>query len=81
MAFALPRVNLRHPSGRARTGKQAAFASTWDLAGMPTVVDIDGAAAAIEQALAADPARLAHVAAQLAARFREAFAAMHERLG
>ena len=81
MAFALPRVNLRHPSARARTGKQAAFASTWDLAEMPSVVDVDDAAAAIERALAADPARLAHAAAQLAARFRETFAAMRERLG
>lgn len=81
MAFALPRVNLRHPSARARTGKQAAFASTWDLAEMPAVVDVDDAAAAIERALAADPARLAHSAARLAAHFREAFAAMRERLG
>ena len=81
MAFALPRVNLRHPSARARTGKQAAFASTWDLAEMPSVVDVDDAAAAIEQALAADPARLARVATRLAARFREALAAMRERLG
>jgi hypothetical protein len=81
MAFALPRVNLRHPSARARTGKQAAFASTWDLAEMPSVVDVDNAAAAIERALTADPARLAHAAAQLAARFREAFAAMRARLG
>ncbi|MCL4764192.1 MAG: polysaccharide pyruvyl transferase family protein [Burkholderiales bacterium] len=78
MAFALPRVNLRHPSARARTGKQAAFASAWDLAQMPAVVDIDDAAAAIGQALAADPARLAP--AQLAARFREEFAAMRDRL-
>lgn len=80
-AFALPRVNLRHPSARARTGKQAAFASTWDLAGMPAVVDVDEAAAAIERVLATDPARLVHAAARLAARFREAFAAMRERLG
>ncbi len=80
MAFALPRVNLRHPSARARTGKQAAFASAWDLAQMPAVVDIDDAAAAIGQALAADPARLAPAAVQLAARFREEFAAMRDRL-
>lgn len=80
MAFASPRVNLRHPSARARSGKQAAFASTWDLAEMPTVVDIDEAAAAIERALAADSARLAQAAARLAARFRETFAAMRERL-
>ena len=81
MAFALPRVNLRHPSARARTGKQAAFASTWDRAEMPAVVDVDDAAAAIERALAADSARLAHAAVQLTARFREAFAAMREHLG
>jgi hypothetical protein len=81
MAFALPRVNLRHPSARARTGKQAAFASAWELAEMPAVVDVDDAAAAIERALTADLARLAHAAAQLTARFRAAFASMRERLG
>ncbi len=80
MAFALPRVNLRHPSAQARTGKQAAFASTWDLAEMPAVVDVDDAASAIEQALATDPAQLAGTAARLAVRFREAFNAMRERL-
>lgn len=80
MAFALPRVNLRHPLPRARTGKQAAFASTWEVEGMPGVVDVGEAAAAIEQALAADPARLAHTARQLAARFREDFAVMIGRL-
>lgn len=80
MAFALPRVNLRHPSAQARTGKQAAFASTWDLAEMPAVVDVDDAASAIEQALATDPAQLACTAARLAVRFREAFNAMRERL-
>lgn len=80
MAFALPRMNLHHPSVQARTGKQAAFASTWDLAEMPAVVDVDDAALAIEQALATDPARLARTAARLAGRFREEFTAMCERL-
>jgi len=80
MAFALPRVNLRHPSAHARTGKQAAFASAWDLAEMPAVVDVDDAASAIGQALATDPVRRARTAAQLAGRFREAFTAMCERL-
>jgi hypothetical protein len=40
MAYARPRVNLLHPGDAARTGKQAAYAATWDTANMPGAVGV-----------------------------------------
>jgi len=76
MAFALPRVNLRHPSSKARSGKQAAFSATWDTPDMPASVDIDEVAEAIHVALSADRTRLERKARQLASQYRQGFDAI-----
>jgi hypothetical protein len=76
MAFALPRISLRPPSSAADTGKQAAYAATWEVAGMPGVVEPGDIAAAMAQAAAVpEPARR-RAAAEWAARYREAFNAL-----
>ena len=73
MAFGLPRVNLNHPHKESRTGKQAAYAATWELPGIPATVDIAGIAAGVLQAIAHDEDQL-HVHAQaLVAKYLEEF--------
>lgn len=75
-AFALPRINLRHPTRTGRPTKQAAFAATWDDASQPAEVDLREMAAAIHTALAARPADLRHTAERLASAYRQGFAAI-----
>lgn len=73
MAFALPRVNLRHASqGMGRT-KQEAFADAWEVDGMPVSVGVQDIAGGIEQALCADHERLRQRARHLAAHYLAAF--------
>jgi hypothetical protein len=81
MAFALPRVNLHHPSARARSGKQAAFAATWDTTDMPASVDIDELAEAIHVATSVDRELLDQTARQLASRYRQGFDAIDDGPG
>lgn len=50
-AYALPRVSLIHPGQAGRPTKQAAYAETWEPAGMNTVVSLDGIEAALRAAL------------------------------
>lgn len=50
-AYALPRVSLIHPDQAVRPTKQAAYAETWEPAGMNTVVLPDGIDAALQAAL------------------------------
>lgn len=76
MAFALPRMNLRHPGQTAWPTKQAAYATTWEEQGMPVSVDVHNIAQGIEQALCVDGGQLRHKAAELAARYREGFNAI-----
>lgn len=75
LAFALPRVNLRHPVGMGGSSKQAAFASTWDEASLPTAVEVSDIAAGIHSALAVDRVKLQDTARRLARLYREGFIA------
>jgi hypothetical protein len=75
-AFALPRVNVRHPVARGHQSKQAAFAATWDQDNLPAVVDLRDIAAGIRAALAADPEQLQHTARRLSSLYRQAFSAL-----
>jgi hypothetical protein len=75
MAFALPRLNLRHPMQTGRVTKQAAFATTWDK-GMPATVDVYEMAQGIAHALAADSGQLQRKAQELAALYRHGFAVL-----
>lgn len=74
-AFARPRLNLH----AAAPGKPAAYAATWET-GLPLSVAPADIAAGLDAALAADPASLRRLARELAARYREGFAALHARL-
>src|SRR5438445_8455597 len=51
MAFALPRINLHHPAQAMRPTKQAAFAATWEQAGMPAAGEVHESAQGIRHAL------------------------------
>lgn len=76
MAFGLPRLNLRHPDARCRTGKQESYAETWELPGLHTTVDVGGIAAGLARAMAHDRGLLQQHASTLAARYREEFTAV-----
>jgi len=81
MAFALPRVNLRHPAETSPQTKQAAYASTWEMPGMPGTVAVPGIGQGLGAAMAADPAALKRTASTLATRYRMEFEAIRARLG
>jgi polysaccharide pyruvyl transferase WcaK-like protein len=73
MAYGLPRVNILHPDEAARSGKQHAYASTWEDAHAPNVVAVDQLSAAMREALSADREALAHLATKLAETHRVGF--------
>jgi hypothetical protein len=75
-AFALPHVNLRSPAETGGTGKQAAFAATWDEPGQPGAVDPSDLAEGLERAMAVTPEQLRLRAARLARRYRDDFSAL-----
>jgi hypothetical protein len=76
MAFALPRMNMIHPAQAARPTKQAAFAATWEAAGMPGIAGVDQIADGMRDALATDPEQRQHTASELAARYRQGYDAI-----
>jgi hypothetical protein len=80
MAFALPRVNLCHPARTSHSTKQTAFATTWEEAGVPTVVDVPKMAEGICDALAVDRAHLQHTAEELVTRYRQGFEPVRAKL-
>ncbi|MFC7513789.1 polysaccharide pyruvyl transferase family protein [Herbaspirillum sp. GCM10030257] len=73
MAYALPRLNIRHAT-HSPYGKQWSYAHTWEMAGMPGVVTLDGIHTAALQALAVEPYRMRQTAADLASAYRRGFA-------
>jgi hypothetical protein len=76
MAFALPRVNLRHPAQTHQPTRQAAFAATWEAAGIPATVDVHDIAQGIRHALAADAGQLQRTARELVTHYRQGFNAI-----
>lgn len=72
-AFALPRVSFLPPDVAAggRPSKQEEYVATWEMAEQPGVVPLDALAAALAQALRADPLQLAAHGARLAGLCRE----------
>jgi hypothetical protein len=80
MAFGLPRMNMVSPVQAARPTKQAAFAAAWEGAGVPAIVAVDQIADGMRDALATDPQQRFHIAADLAARYRQGFAAIRDML-
>ncbi|MGH9578746.1 MAG: hypothetical protein ACRD3R_15010, partial [Terriglobales bacterium] len=80
MAFALPRVNLRHPASTNHPSKQAAFTVTWEETSVPATVDVREIAEGIRDALAVDPEQLQRTARRLVTQYREGFDAIYARL-
>ncbi|RPH61153.1 MAG: polysaccharide pyruvyl transferase family protein, partial [Burkholderiales bacterium] len=80
VAFARPRVNLRHPGSGDRCTRQSAFAQTWEPAGVPATVGVEAIAEGIDRALAANQASLEHTARRLASHCRHGFEAIGARL-
>ncbi|WP_179400730.1 polysaccharide pyruvyl transferase family protein [Burkholderia guangdongensis] len=78
MAFARPRVNVRHPSHGTRTTKLTACAATWDAPCVPAVVGVDDIADAIDETLRADAAMLRSNATELANLYRAGFAPLRD---
>lgn len=76
MAFALPRINLIHPDQVNRPAKQAAFADTWEEAGMPTTVEVNEIDHGIRHALLTDPRQLLQIAGKLVEHYRHGFYAI-----
>jgi hypothetical protein len=76
MAFALPRMNMIHPAQVAQRTKQAAFAATWEAAGVPAIAGVDQIADGMRDALATDPEQRRYTAGELAARYRQGYDAI-----
>jgi len=74
MAFAVPRLNLRHPSHVGRTTKHIAYADTWDQESLPATVDLNDIAEGMLHAMHADPYKLRYTAEQLVQEYRLGFA-------
>lgn len=72
-AFGLPRVSFLAPdvATGGKPSKQDAYVAAWEMKNLPGVVPLDDVAAAIVQALRADPLQLAAHAARLAKLCRE----------
>ncbi|MDO9188330.1 MAG: polysaccharide pyruvyl transferase family protein, partial [Sulfurimicrobium sp.] len=80
MAFALPRINLRHPSETSPQTKQEAYVTTWEEPGMPISVEVPCIDQGIREAMAADPAALRQKARALASRYRMEFEIIRAKL-
>jgi hypothetical protein len=80
MAFALPRINLRHPAEASANTKQAAYASTWEAPDMPISVEVANIGQGIRQAMAAEPAALRLTAKALVSRYRREFEVIRAKL-
>jgi hypothetical protein len=76
MAFALPRVNLRHSALAKSCAKQDAFAATWEDAGTCASVPVLQIAEAVHGALSDEPGQLRRTARRLVNDYRQAFDAI-----
>jgi hypothetical protein len=80
MAFALPRINLIHPSQGNMPSKQAAFARTWEAAGIRATVNVSEIAQGIREALATNAGLRQQIASQLVAAYRQGFSTLDTAL-
>jgi hypothetical protein len=80
IAFALPRLNLAHTAQATRHTKQAAFAATWEEVSTPASVEVHKIADGVRDALATDPEQRRHIAAKLAAGYRQGWDAIRAAL-
>jgi hypothetical protein len=80
-AFGLPRLNLRAPGTGVRPTKQEAFATTWEVPGVPGTMPVGELAVGLHRALAVAPQVLAATADRLAAECRRGFESVRRALG
>jgi polysaccharide pyruvyl transferase WcaK-like protein len=81
MAFGVPRLNVLHPARAHDMTKQAAYAATWEPAGVPGSVGIDALAQALLDTLTLERAMLLQTASDLALRYRREFALTQAAMG
>lgn len=72
-AFALPRVNVRHPARTVSRSKQIAFANTWEDSDIPAEVAIDEMTRRVDAVLQVDRARLQRTASMLVREYQAGF--------
>ncbi|WP_354687680.1 polysaccharide pyruvyl transferase family protein [Cupriavidus necator] len=77
-AFALPWVGVLRPGQALAHSKQAAFAATWGTAAAPAAVAVSELAAALDNAMAAEPAQRQDLARRPVNAFRTSFTDIHE---
>jgi len=78
-AYALPRLTLRSPAARGpgkHEAKHEAYCATWETLPGPACVPVSDVADALQETLASDAPRRRQLAQQLAARYRQGFAAL-----
>ncbi|MCC6075171.1 polysaccharide pyruvyl transferase family protein [Pseudomonas sp. GCM10022188] len=76
MAYALPRLSLQ----RSGPGKAAAYAASWEAAGLPGSVTVGEISTGLDAAFAARPTQLRALAEELAGRYRAGFAPLRALL-
>lgn len=72
-AFALPRVNIRHPTRVITQSKQTEFAGTWEEPGMPYEVGVDQIIEGIDGALRVEHGTLRRIASTLVSEYQAGF--------
>lgn len=72
-AFALPRINVRHPARTGSHSKQNAFAHTWEGTDIPAEVDVSRIAQGIQDALQMERALLRRIAGRLVTEYLAGF--------
>lgn len=80
-AFALPRINFRHPARLTAKSKHTEFASTWEDPHIPDEVSISQIVRGIDEALEVDPIKLEGIASTLASEYRARFEPVLALLG
>lgn len=79
-AYALPGLNLVHPSQAGVTTKQAAYGATWESPDTPATAEISDLAQGIGGALAADPRRRQELAREMTERYTTGFDGLRDTL-
>jgi hypothetical protein len=80
MAFALPRINLRHPAEASKETKQSAYAATWEVPNMPATTEVQRISPDMRKIMALDLAALQHQARELTSRYRNEFEVIRAKL-
>jgi hypothetical protein len=72
-AFALPRINIRHPARLTTQSKHTAFASTWEGPDLPDEVRIGQIKPGVDRALQAEHGTLQRIASELVSEYQAGF--------